>query len=96
VLAVPLSVTPRVQEAHVASYHPLCGAVEAVIYEASRIAPVYGPEIRRLAGDTYVAESEARQARPVECIASIQDDARVHAARQSFPVQLAVLRPFRN
>jgi D-sedoheptulose 7-phosphate isomerase len=33
-LAVPLSVTPRVQEVHVATYHAICEAVEAVICEA--------------------------------------------------------------
>jgi D-sedoheptulose 7-phosphate isomerase len=34
-LAVPVSMTPRVQEVHVATYHAICEAVEAAICEAN-------------------------------------------------------------
>lgn len=38
-LAVPLSVTPRIQEVHIVTYHIICEAVEAALYEKAWAAP---------------------------------------------------------
>lgn len=38
-LAVPLSVTPRIQEVHLVTYHIICEAVEAAVCERSIAAP---------------------------------------------------------
>ncbi len=35
-LAVPLTLTPRIQEVHVATYHAICEAVEAALFTADR------------------------------------------------------------
>jgi D-sedoheptulose 7-phosphate isomerase len=37
-LAVPLSVTPRIQEVHVATYHAICEAVESALCTAQKSA----------------------------------------------------------